>query len=117
MSTTDAEGPSPADSAAASDRTCWALGVAFFGVGDLVTTALGVGAVGLAEANPVAALAIGRHGLLALAALKAVAFAGSYAVWRVLPAPYRVGVPFGLAALGVAVTAWNLRLLLLTVGP
>ena len=117
MSTTDAERASPTSGTAGSDRTCWALGVAFFGVGDVATTAVGVGAAGLAEGNPVAALVLGHHGLLALAALKALALAGAYAVWRVTPAPYRVGVPFGLAAVGVAVTVWNLRLLLLTVAP
>lgn len=111
MSTTESEYPSPAGALATGDRTCWALGVAFFGVGDVATTAVGVAVVGLAEASPVAALAIARHGLPALAALKVAALAGSYAVWRVVPAPYRVGIPFGLAVLGVAATAWNLRAL------
>jgi hypothetical protein len=111
VSTSEPGRPSPAGALATGDRTCWALGVASFGVGDVATTAVGVGLVGLPEASPVAALAIAHQGLPALAALKVAALAGSYAVWRVVPAPHRVGVPLGLAVLGVAVTAWNLRAL------
>ncbi|MDX1745774.1 MAG: hypothetical protein R3324_07545 [Halobacteriales archaeon] len=92
----------------------WWAALVFFGVGDVVTTAVGLTTGIAAEVGPLVAPVIDAHGILALVALKTAAFAASYQLWRLVPAPHNLGVPLGLAALGVLVTAWNL--LVLSVG-
>jgi hypothetical protein len=53
--------------------------------------------------------------VLALTGLKAVVFVGFFAVWKYVSWPYSVGVPLGLALLGVAVTIWNTGIILVAV--
>jgi hypothetical protein len=36
---------------------------------------------------------------------------GVYALWQIVPRPYNLCIPFGLAFVGVPVTAWNAALL------
>lgn len=92
-------------------RQLWIVGILFFGVGDLVTTSVGIGVAGVVEGNPVAEPLIRQYGVGALAGLKALTFAGCYLVWRLTVRPYNTGIPLGLAVLGVSVTAWNLFVL------
>ncbi|WP_336337566.1 hypothetical protein [Haloarcula brevis] len=93
----------------------WAVAVAFFGVGDLVTTVVGYSVTGVTELSPVVKLLLERHALLALTGLKVVAFLGFFAVWKYVSWPYSAGVPLGLALLGVAVTIWNTGVILVAV--
>lgn len=90
----------------------WLVAVLFFGVGDVVTTSVGLGVDGVSETCPVTRPLVGWYGPPAFVALKVAAFAGWYALWRALPRPYCAAVPVGLAVLGVALTAWNLHVLL-----
>lgn len=99
--------PLPHDLLARPAPRLWLVAVLFFGVGDLVTTAVGLSVPGVVEVDPVARQLLAQFGLPALLALKAVALAGGYVAWTLVPHPYRKGVPLGLIALGVAVTAWN----------
>ncbi|MFW6320389.1 MAG: hypothetical protein ACOC0Z_00945 [Halohasta sp.] len=87
--------------------TLWLLVVASFGVGDLVSTVVGLRLPGVVEAGPVAAPVFDRYGLAGMVGLKLVTIVAGYGCWRALPAPHRVGVPLGLAVVGVAVTGWN----------
>lgn len=91
----------------------WILAVAFFGVGDVVTTVVGLTAGHLVEVGPIAAPVIDQYGLGALVVLKVAAFGFCYLIWRGTPSPSSVGVPLGLATFGVLVTVWNASLLLL----
>ncbi|GGM33984.1 hypothetical protein GCM10009006_14330 [Haloarcula argentinensis] len=93
----------------------WAVAVAFFGVGDLVTTLVGYSITGVTELSPVVKLLLERHALLVLTGLKAVVFVGFFAIWKYVSWPYSIGVPLGLALLGVAVTAWNTGIILTAV--
>lgn len=93
----------------------WGIAVLCFGVGDVVTTSIGLRLTGVFEAHPIALQFFQYSPLGAMVALKAFIFGGSYALWRWTPEPYRVGVPVGLATLGVAVVAWNLKVLFLAV--
>lgn len=93
----------------------WAVAVLFFGVGDVVTTSVGLGIEGLFELGPVTSVFVERYGLGGMVASKALIFGGCFLCWRVVQRPYRVGVPLGLALLGVSVTGWNLYLLALVV--
>lgn len=91
----------------------WIVAVAFFGVGDVLTTFLGLTAGHLVEVGPLAGPVIDQFGLGALLVLKVAAFGFCYLLWRRTPSPSAVGVPLGLATFGVLVTGWNASLLLL----
>jgi hypothetical protein len=79
-----------------------------FGVGDLATTLVGFGVAGVTEVGPVAGPLLSRLGPAGAVGLKFAAFAVSYGLWRLVPRPYAVGIPLGLAVVGVGVTCWNL---------
>jgi len=90
----------------------WVTGVLFFGVGDLLTTVVGLQVGGVIERNAVPAFLIERYGFAAMLGLKCLALGGCFVLWRVARRPHCLGVPLGLALLGVAVTLWNLHVLL-----
>ncbi|MFB6073758.1 MAG: hypothetical protein ABEJ89_01955 [Haloarculaceae archaeon] len=89
-------------------RVLWLAVLLTFVLGDLATTALGLGVSGVTEASPVAAGLIGMHGVAGLAGLKCLVVAGAFACWSVVPRPHRDGIPLGLTAVGAVATAWNL---------
>jgi hypothetical protein len=91
----------------------WALALVFFGAGDLVTTVLGVEVGRAVELGPVATLVF-PHGYLWLVGLKATTIGGAYLLWRLSPEPHGVGIPLGLATLGVLVSTWNAAVLFAT---
>ncbi|ACV49083.1 MULTISPECIES: DUF5658 family protein [Halomicrobium] len=90
----------------------WLLALVFFGVGDLLTTGVGLTLGTSTEANPVVAPLVERYGVAVLLPIKAAFFVGTYLVWRALPHPYSTTVPATLALVGVVVTAWNTGMLL-----
>lgn len=92
----------------------WVLAVLFFGVGDLSTTTVGVSTVGIEEAGPVTGPLVEQYGLRGMLFLKCLVLGGAYAAWRLLPQPHCVGIPLGLSLVGVVVTVWNARILLLS---
>lgn len=87
----------------------WAALVAFWGVGDTVTTYLAVTRYGGTERNPVPRRVFDRFGVRAMVPMKALGVALIYVSWlafrqhRALSAAALAGV----AVLGFAVTAWN----------
>lgn len=93
----------------------WAMAVLFFGIGDVVSTVIGLNAGGLAEVGPLVAPIIEAYGVASLIGLKVATFGLCYLLWRFTPRPHRIGVPLGLATLGVLVTAWNVSLILLVI--
>lgn len=95
-------------SAGSSHR--WIAVVLLFGVGDLVTTALGLWSAHIVEVG-IAAPLIRRGGLGMAVLLKLVVFAVFYPLWRVVPQPYCDGIPIGLVLVGLSATLWNLLVL------
>lgn len=93
----------------------WIGALLFFGLGDLLTTVVGLMGGRVAEAGPLAAALVERYGLGVLGMLKIAAIGVCYALWRLIPRPYAVGTPLGLAVLGMLVTGWNSLILLLSV--
>ncbi len=89
----------------------WLLAVLAFGIGDVLTTGLGLGLAALTETGPLTAPLIEWFGPGVMLSVKGVTFCGCYALWRLVPRPHSVGVPLGLAVLGVSTTCWNLYLL------
>lgn len=90
-------------------RLLWVLGVAWYGVGDAATTLYGLTRTthSIAEAGPVAGVAFSAYGAAGIVSLKLAVFVLAAVAWRLAPRPQAVGVPLGLAAFGVLVTAWN----------
>ena len=91
----------------------WLMACIFFGVGDVVTTSIGVGIGGVTESNPFVAPLLQQYGVSALSALKLGMMGGCYLVWRQLSRPHCVGIPLGLAIVGVSITMWNLHIVIL----
>ncbi|MDR5672513.1 hypothetical protein RH858_05030 [Halalkaliarchaeum sp. AArc-GB] len=103
--------PSAVDVLVDSEWLLWLVAVAFFGIGDLVTTAIGLQLQYVVEVGPVVGEVIKIYGATAMVWLKVLVFVLCYGLWRIVPEPHRVGVPLGLAVLGVLVTLWNLVVL------
>lgn len=95
----------------------WLIAVLFYGLGDVVTTSIGLGTGGVSEANPIAALLFHQSPLTSMVLLKLAAFGICYGLWKRTPHPYSVGVPAGLAFFGVLITVWNTHVLLIATLP
>lgn len=91
-----------------NETRLWALTVAFFVLGDVATTSVGVTLPGVVELGPVLAQFTVPYLYVVMVALKAAVAVSCYLVWRAMPEPYCAGIPLGLAAVGVAATGWNL---------
>lgn len=86
----------------------WLAAIAFFGIGDVLTTGIGLGIDGIREVGPLTGVVIEQYGPLSMVATKIGIFCSSYALWAVAPRPSRVGIPLGLTILGIVVVGWNL---------
>lgn len=89
------------------DAKLWVASVALFGLGDLVTTGVGLSVAGVAETNHAVATLVGSHGFGTFVALKGLVLLAFYGVSTRLPSSHAVGVPMALTTLGLAVTLWN----------
>ena len=89
----------------------WGLAFLFFCVGDVVTTHVGLSVQGVVEVGPVVGPLLRDHGLAAMVVLKAGTVGAAYGAARLVPDPQSIGVPLGLALVGVLVTGWNLVVL------
>jgi uncharacterized membrane protein len=90
----------------------WLIAGLCFGVGDVVSTSIGLGLAGVGELHPIAAHLFQYSHFGAMIVLKGVVLAVCYALWRWTPRPHCLGVPLGLITVGVFATAWNLHLLI-----
>lgn len=90
----------------------WSCALVLYGIGDTVTTVLGLRAEDVSEAGPVALLALEWAGLPGYLLLKTAVIAGFYLLWTRLRTPGRDAVPLALVVTGAGVTLWNLAMLL-----
>lgn len=88
------------------------LAVALYGVGDLLTTVVGLHGGRATEAGPIASMLVEGYGVAAVVPLKVGSLLLFYLLWRAVPRPHAVGVPLALAVLGALLTAWNTLVLL-----
>lgn len=93
----------------------WLAAIAFFGVGDVLTTGIGLSMDGIREIGPLTRVVIAQYGLFSMVATKSGILCSSYALWTVSPRPSRLGIPLGLAGLGIVVVGWNLFVIALIV--
>ncbi|WP_436936209.1 DUF5658 family protein [Halovenus marina] len=100
--------------AALADRQTqlWVLAVLLYGVGDSVTTVIGLQSEDVTEGGPLALLAIEQAGVGGFLLFK-LAFLGICCVtWYLLRTPGRLAIPLALALVGGVVTVWNALVLL-----
>lgn len=90
----------------------WIIALAFFGVGDLATTYIGLSSGHLVESGPLASVVVDRFEASVLVLLKLAAVGVCLLLWRLTPRPSAVSVPFALTVFGILVTGWNMALLL-----
>jgi hypothetical protein len=89
----------------------WVVACVGFVVGDIATTSLGLETSGVVELHPLASPPLPHSVLGAMLAVKLGFAGGCYLLWTYVPRPHRLGIPLGLALVGVLVTAWNLSVL------
>lgn len=99
------------------DLHLWMVALLFFGIGDAATTIVGLNIEGIAEMSPVLAPFVRENHFVAILVAKSLLFALCYLIWRSIPGRHRIGVPLGLALVGVFVTGWNIGILLLATSP
>lgn len=99
------------DILARNRRSLWILAVCFFGIGDLVTTGIGLRTGQIVEIGPIAGPVVRVLGFPGMVALKVGFLAACFVAWRRISDPDRVGIPLALAAMGVLITGWNLWIL------
>ena len=95
--------------------TLWWVTLLFFCVGDVVTTHVGLSIHGVVEMGPLVAPVLREHGVAAMVVLKGTTVGLFYVAAQAIPEPHAVGVPLGLAIVGVLVTGWNLVVICLGV--
>jgi len=98
----------PTIEALSTHSRLWAIAIATFGVGDLLTTVAFLTAELNHEGNPLAVAAIDHFGLWVLIPWKFAVFAAFVGLYRLAPESTRVGVPLGLALFGSLLTGWNI---------
>lgn len=97
----------------ASDRSIelWVLAFLFYGVGDTVTTFVGLRMEGVAEVGPLALIAMEIAGNVGFVAMKGLFMVVCFGAWYVLDTRGRVAIPLALIVAGGAITFWNLLML------
>lgn len=89
----------------------WAAAIAFYGVGDVVTTHQGLQEAGVYEAHPIADRVLEGAGTEGMIAVKIGVFLIAWAAYNRVPEPHRVGIPLGLALLGLVIVANNINVI------
>lgn len=90
----------------------WIIAVLFFGLGDAVTTIVGLRLAAVAEVNPAVAVLTVQSTLGGILVMKSTFIGACYILWKHTPQAHRVGIPLSLATVGVLVTVWNILVLL-----
>lgn len=99
------------DTPANAERWLWVIAVFTYGVGDTVTTLVGLETGTVAEAGPIAGGFIGAYGAPGFLLLKLCTLALFFVAWYVLRSPSRAAVPLAVAVAGTVISAWNLFVL------
>ena len=96
---------------AARERLLWVAAVLLYGVGDTVTTAVGLRTQGAREIGPIAGPVLEAAGIVGLVGLKGGFVAACVGLWYLANTPGRVAIPLALSVAGGGVTLWNLTVL------
>lgn len=92
-------------------RNLWLVAILTFGIGDVVTTSVGLRHQGVHELHPISERILGVAGPAGMVATKLLLFILAYAAYRASPRDVRIGIPIGLVLLGSLVVVNNLRVI------
>lgn len=104
-------GNKSSDLLAQCPRELWALTIVFFRSGDLITTGIGFASGGIVETGSLGAPIMSKHGIPGMVMSKISVLSLAYTAWKFIPNPQRIGIPLGLAIVGVLATGWNVLVL------
>lgn len=93
-------------------RPAWAYAIGTFGLGDVVTTAIGITHPEVVEAHPISKQVLGNSGVMGMLAVKAGALGLAYLAYNKTNPEYRMGIPVGLGILGSYIVVNNLNVLM-----
>lgn len=85
----------------------WGLALATYGVGDLVTTGLGLKLPEVNESHPVSEAIIDSAGMGGMVGTKMLVLTGFAAGYSIAPEEFRVGIPLGLSLIGSVIVLNN----------
>lgn len=91
----------------------WYTSLATFGVGDVVTTYIGMKQRGVEEGHPLLDAVIEDSGVAGMVGMKAMAFALAGAAYSQVSEDHRIGIPIGLTLLGSYATIHNTRTIMI----
>lgn len=91
------------------DKHLWGFAVATFGVGDSMTTHVGLNTEGVVERNETAKQAGLVSGADMITGSKVTALTGFGLAYAIIPEPHNKGIPIGLGILGSIATANNIH--------
>lgn len=90
----------------------WVFAVVLYGIGDTITTLVGLHSDGATEGGPVALYVLGQGGIPGFLLLKTGFISVCFLVWWLVRTPGRVAIPLALVVVGAVVTCWNLVVVL-----
>lgn len=90
----------------------WVFAVVLYGIGDTITTLVGLHSDGATEGGPVALYVLGQGGIPGFLLLKTGFIGVCFLVWWLVRTPGRVAIPLALVVVGAVVTCWNLVVVL-----
>ncbi|AAQ13728.1 hypothetical protein [His 1 virus] len=89
----------------------WHSAIATFGIGDTVTTIIGLSMAGIYEANPAANTILGELGLFGIIAAKVLYFGLMYIIVKSMPEHSRKYGPITITVLGTLICLWNIAII------
>lgn len=98
-----------------ADRLLWVAAVTTFVVGDAVTTAYGLGLVGVVESHPVSTMTLASTRFAGMVAAKAVVIGVAAAFFAHADRRFRTAIPTSLAIFGSIVVGVNVAVITVAV--
>lgn len=95
------------DNLAQHELGFWFAAIFWYGLGDSVSTLVGLQYADVAEIGPVAGPVMESFGTGGLIGIKLLFFAVTGTAWYLLTRPTRVAIPIAITIVGTAVTVWN----------
>jgi uncharacterized membrane protein len=89
----------------------WYVAFLTWGVGDIVTTHIGLQEQGIVESNPIAEAIYDAAGTPGMMIVKLLLLLIALEIYRVHPDDYRKGIPIGFALLGIVIVINNVLVL------
>jgi len=95
-------------------KRLWAGAILTFGIGDIVTTFIGVQYTQAYEAHPITHIAFQMYGLQVMLLGKFIVFAVAFIFWVKMRRELSWLLPLCLCIFGIIITSWNTYVILVS---